>query len=106
MVAVATPTVGSHVWVEDSEVAWIDSEVLEVNEEEVKVSCTLRKTTYTGNILIAVNPFIKLPHLYDSHMMAQYKGAVFSELSPHPFAIADAVYRKYMIECGLGCYLR
>ncbi|XLR58972.1 hypothetical protein S83_009644 [Arachis hypogaea] len=140
-VAVATPTVGSHVWVEDSEVAWIDSEVLEVNEEEVKVSCTLRKTvvvkvsciyhkdtevppggvddmtklaylhksgvlenlrsrydineiyTYTGNILIAVNPFIKLPHLYDSHMMAQYKGAVFSELSPHPFAIADAVYR-------------
>ncbi|MED6209977.1 hypothetical protein PIB30_059759 [Stylosanthes scabra] len=33
--------------------------------------------TYTGNILIAVNPFIKLPHLYDSHMMAQYKGAAF-----------------------------
>ncbi|PKI76832.1 hypothetical protein CRG98_002818, partial [Punica granatum] len=33
--------------------------------------------TYTGNILIAVNPFTKLPHLYDSHMMAQYKGAAF-----------------------------
>jgi len=49
--------------------------------------------TYTGNILIAVNPFIKLPHLYDSHMMAQYKGAGFGELSPHPFAIADAAYR-------------
>lgn len=49
--------------------------------------------TYTGNILIAVNPFVKLPHLYDSHMMAQYKGAAFGELSPHPFAVADAAYR-------------
>ena len=49
--------------------------------------------TYTGNILIAVNPFTKLPHLYDSHMMAQYKGAAFGELSPHPFAVADAAYR-------------
>lgn len=49
--------------------------------------------TYTGNILIAVNPFIRLPHLYDSHMMAQYKGAGFGELSPHPFAIADSAYR-------------
>ena len=49
--------------------------------------------TYTGNILIAVNPFQRLPHLYDRHMMEQYKGAAFGELSPHPFAIADAAYR-------------
>lgn len=49
--------------------------------------------TYTGNILIAVNPFMRLPHLYDSHMMQQYKGAAFGELSPHPFAVADAAYR-------------
>jgi myosin-5 len=40
-----------------------------------------------------VNPFIRLPHLYDSHMMAQYKGAGFGELSPYSFAIADATYR-------------
>lgn len=51
--------------------------------------------TYTGNILIAVNPFTKLPHLYDSHMMQQYKGAAFGELSPHPFAVADAAYRYF-----------
>ncbi|KAG1359672.1 putative Myosin-8 [Cocos nucifera] len=49
--------------------------------------------TYTGSILIAVNPFRKLPHLYDSHMMEQYKGAAFGELAPHPFAVADAAYR-------------
>ncbi|MCH79680.1 myosin-6-like [Trifolium medium] len=145
----ANPIVGSQVWVEDSDVAWIDGEVLEVNGDEIKVLCTSGKTiavkassvyhkdteappcgvddmtklaylhepgvldnlrsrydineiyTYTGNILIAVNPFIKLPHLYDSHMMAQYKGAGFGELSPHPFAIADSAYRL-MINEGIS----
>ncbi|KAF3436048.1 hypothetical protein FNV43_RR23140 [Rhamnella rubrinervis] len=57
--------------------------------------------TYTGNILIAVNPFTRLPHLYDSHMMQQYKGAAFGELSPHPFAVADAAYRL-MINEGIS----
>ncbi|KAK7267491.1 hypothetical protein RIF29_20165 [Crotalaria pallida] len=149
MATVANPIVGSHVWVEDSDVAWIDGEVLEVNGDEIKVLCTSGKTvvvkassvyhkdteappcgvddmtklaylhepgvldnlrsrydineiyTYTGSILIAVNPFIRLPHLYDSHMMAQYKGAGFGELSPHPFAVADAAYRL-MINEGIS----
>ncbi|KAJ8442805.1 hypothetical protein Cgig2_016271 [Carnegiea gigantea] len=54
--------------------------------------------TYTGSILIAVNPFTKLPHLYNEHMMEQYKGAPFGELSPHVFAVADASYRAMMSE--------
>ncbi|MFS8002589.1 putative myosin ATPase [Helianthus anomalus] len=35
------------------------------------------------------------------HMMAQYKGAAFGELSPHPFAVADAAYRV-MINEGIS----
>ncbi|XP_042453154.1 myosin-6-like [Zingiber officinale] len=133
--------VGSQVWVEDPDEAWIDGEVLEAKGDEIKICCTSGKTvtakissvhpkdpeaspcgvddmtklaylhepgvlqnlrsrydmneiyTYTGNILIAVNPFRRLNHLYDSHMMEQYKGAAFGELSPHPFAVADVAFR-------------
>ncbi|KAJ4849765.1 hypothetical protein Tsubulata_012029 [Turnera subulata] len=145
-VATVSLVVGSLVWLEDPDVAWLDGEVVEINGEDIKVLCTSGKTvvakassvyhkdtevppcgvddmtklaylhepgvlqnlrsrydmneiyTYVGNILIAVNPFMRLPHLYDSHMMAQYKGAAFGELSPHPFAIADASYRLMMNE--------
>ncbi|KAG2243722.1 hypothetical protein Bca52824_094450 [Brassica carinata] len=140
--ACTTVSVGSSVWVEDPEVAWIDGEVVEVQGNDIKVKCSSGKTvavqvsdaypkdveapasgvddmtrlaylhepgvlenmksrfdmneiyTYTGNILIAVNPFRRLPHLYTNHMMQQYKGAALGELSPHPFAVADAAYRQ------------
>ncbi|KAM0920055.1 hypothetical protein ACQ4PT_007723 [Festuca glaucescens] len=133
--------VGSHVWVEDSDEAWMDGLVEEVNGEELVVNCTSGKKvtvnvsnaypkdtesprggvedmtrlaylhepgvlqnlksrfmlneiyTYTGNILIAVNPFQRLPHLYNNDMMRIYKGAEFGELSPHPYAITDRAYR-------------
>lgn len=50
--------------------------------------------TYTGSILIAVNPFAALPMLYGTHMMEQYQGRALGELSPHVYAIADAAYRQ------------
>ncbi|XVE84815.1 hypothetical protein DITRI_Ditri17bG0043100 [Diplodiscus trichospermus] len=149
LVAPSNIVVGSLVWVEDPEVAWIDGEVKEVNGEEITINCTSEKTvvakisdvypkdpefpscgvddmtklaylhdpgllqnlkcrydineiyTYTGNILIAVNPFRSLPHLYDNHIMEQYKGAAWGEMSPHPFAVADSAYRK-MINEGIS----
>ncbi|CAI0560601.1 unnamed protein product [Linum tenue] len=149
MAASVSLAVGSLVWVEDPDTAWIDGEVVEIKGEDIKVLCTSGKTvavkasnvyhidteappcgvddmtrlsylhepgvlqnlrsrydmneiyTYTGSILIAVNPFMRLPHLYDIHMMAQYKGAAFGELSPHPFAVADAAYRQ-MIHEGIS----
>ncbi|KAI5580492.1 hypothetical protein BDE02_08G157700 [Populus trichocarpa] len=149
MAAQVNSMVGSFVWVEDPEEAWMDGEVVEVNGEEITVNCASRKAvvakasnvfpkdpefppcgvddmtklaylhepgvlqnlrsrydineiyTYTGNILIAVNPFRRLPHLYDNHMMEQYKGATIGELSPHPFAVADSAYRQ-MINEGIS----
>ena len=50
--------------------------------------------TYTGSILIAVNPFQKLGHLYGAHMMDLYRGRALGELSPHVYAIADAAYNQ------------
>ncbi|XP_052193684.1 myosin-12 isoform X2 [Diospyros lotus] len=140
--------VGSHVWAEDPEAAWIDGEVIEIKGTNATIVTTNGRTitadissvypkdteappagvddmtklaylhepgvlcnlasrfalneiyTYTGNILIAVNPFRRLPHLYDIHMMEQYKGAAFGELSPHLFAVADACYRAMINEHG------
>ncbi|CAN8247655.1 unnamed protein product [Cochlearia groenlandica] len=139
-------TLGSHVWVEDPELAWINGEVIEIkgtnatvltaNEKNIvaRISSIYPKDieappagvddmtklaylhepgvlhnlacrfslneiyTYTGNILIAVNPFQRLPHLYSVHMMEQYKGAAFGELSPHLFAVADTCYRAMINE--------
>ncbi|XP_077239309.1 myosin-9-like isoform X2 [Tasmannia lanceolata] len=138
--------VGSHVWVEDPALAWIDGHVSKIHREEAEIQTTNGKTvtvnlskiypkdmeapaggvddmtklsylhepgvlqnlatryelneiyTYTGNILISINPFQRLPHLYDVHMMTQYKGAPFGELSPHVFAVADVAYRAMINE--------
>ncbi|GAB2262831.1 hypothetical protein Droror1_Dr00003828 [Drosera rotundifolia] len=144
--APANILVGSHVWVEDQDVAWIDGVVTKINGEEAEIQATNGKKvvenlskifpkdmeapdggvddmtklsylhepgvlqnlstrytlneiyTYTGNILIAVNPFQRLPHLYDAQMMAHYKGVPLGELSPHVFAIADVAYRAMINE--------
>ncbi|KAL1060144.1 hypothetical protein V6Z11_1Z122200 [Gossypium hirsutum] len=45
--------------------------------------------------LIAINPF-KVPHLYDTLMMEQYKGAGFGELSPHVFCCCDVAISKFL----------
>ncbi|KAK9083352.1 hypothetical protein Scep_029823 [Stephania cephalantha] len=138
--------VGSHVWVEDPTLAWIDGEVSKVDGKDVEIQTSDGRIvvedmskifpkdmetpyvgvndmtrlsylhepgvlhnlltryecnkiyTYTGNILIAINPFQRLPQLYDSETMEQYKGAPLGMLNPHVFAVADVAYRVMMNE--------
>ncbi|KHG04465.1 Myosin-J heavy chain [Gossypium arboreum] len=132
---------GSHVWVEDQELAWVDGVVTSVNGNEAEVetingnqvTTKLSKLypkdmeapdtgvddmtklsylhepavlhnlairygikeiyTYCGNILIAINPFQAISHLYDTKLMDSYKGAQLGDRSPHVFAITDVAYR-------------
>ncbi|KAG1355859.1 hypothetical protein G6F62_002230 [Rhizopus arrhizus] len=48
--------------------------------------------TYSGIVLIAVNPFDRVS-LYDSDIVQQYSGRRRGELEPHLFAIAEDAYR-------------
>lgn len=41
--------VGSIVWTEDPEEAWIDGEVEEVNDEDIKIACTSGKTVSSAS---------------------------------------------------------
>ncbi|CAL4974395.1 unnamed protein product [Urochloa decumbens] len=138
--------IGSHVWVEDKDLAWVDGEVFRIDGQNAHIRTTKGKTvtanisdihpkdteappggvddmtrlsylhepgvldnlavryakniiyTYTGNILIAINPFQRLPNLVDARTMEKYKGANLGDLDPHVFAIADVSYRQMINE--------
>lgn len=47
--------------------------------------------TYTGSILVAVNPYQIYP-IYDATYIKKYQGRKIGELPPHIFAIADNAY--------------
>ncbi|XP_033838179.1 unconventional myosin-IXb isoform X2 [Periophthalmus magnuspinnatus] len=56
----------------------------------------LKIYTYTGNILIAINPNKCLPVYYNPKYVKMYENQPLGKLSPHIFAIAAAAYRNML----------
>ncbi|XP_075058764.1 unconventional myosin-VI isoform X8 [Mixophyes fleayi] len=53
--------------------------------------------TYVANILIAVNPYFDVPHLYTSEFIKKYHGKSLGTLPPHVYAIADKAFRDMKV---------
>ncbi|KAJ3081373.1 Myosin type-2 heavy chain 1, partial [Quaeritorhiza haematococci] len=48
--------------------------------------------TYSGIVLIAMNPFQRMAHVYSVDIMREYNGKKKEELEPHLFAVAEEAY--------------
>jgi hypothetical protein len=52
--------------------------------------------TYTANVLLAVNPYKSLSHLYTPELAKEYRSK--KGMPPHPYTIADTAYRQLLRE--------
>ncbi|XP_021901980.1 myosin-17-like [Carica papaya] len=161
MAAPVNIIVGSHVWVEDPVLAWVDGEVFKINGEEVHVHTTNGKTvvenisrvfpkdteappggvddmtklsylhepgvlhnlaaryelneiyTYTGNILIAINPFLQsnpvLEAFGNAKTVRNNNSSRFGKFVEIQFdkngRISGAAVRTYLLERSRVCQI-
>ncbi|GFO23507.1 unconventional myosin-xv, partial [Plakobranchus ocellatus] len=77
-------------------------EASDLNEHSILENLKLRYGrgliyTYTGSILVAVNPY-KMFNIYGLDMVKRYEGRPLGELPPHLFAIGSVSYSKMIKE--------
>ena len=50
--------------------------------------------TYIGEVVVSINPYRNMDAIYDSNVVARFRGREIYENEPHVFALADAAYRS------------
>ncbi|XP_062572386.1 myosin-I heavy chain-like isoform X2 [Saccostrea cucullata] len=72
--------------------------ISEIDENGIAVNLRVRYTkdqiyTFTGSILVAVNPYKDLP-IYDQKDVSEFSGKKLSQVEPHVFAISEAAFQS------------
>eukprot|EP01137_Pigoraptor_chileana_P019928 Opistho-2@81633 len=77
-----------------------DMTVIEdIDEEGINTNLEVRFKrdeiyTFTGTILVAVNPFKYIPGIYEQDIVRNYTGVRMGAIAPHVFATAEATYEN------------
>ena len=50
--------------------------------------------TFVGSLLLAVNPYKPIPHLYGEQAMGAFEGSTLVDAPPHVYALVEGAYRK------------